>query len=452
VKLDGYIRVSDVNDRKGPSYISPTVQRQAIERAASQLGLTLGEVVVEEDVSGARKTKERGLEELIARCERGESEGIIVAKLDRLSRGSLLEQAEIWERIGKARTRLIAADDGFDSADPGSEFQFNIRAAVAREEWRKIQANWNVTRSRAISRGAFTARTPFGYGRDDDGVLVPNGNADVVRELFARRAQGATIGALAEWLADIPPSISKLSGCWSYSTVSKILKNEVYLGIARHGDFVNENAHEPLVARAQFDAVQRARPVFTPKTKNNSSRALVAGLASCANCGHTLNVNIGYGGRLRYYCLGRSIGGCSARPLIHAETLDRIVEEQFLALLADRALVADAAPGSNGNLAKAQEELEAADAELMAFVTGQSALDSKLFTAGVEARQQRVDEARRAVADASSHTVSLRHLPTVELLDLWNEASIAERRPLVAALFDSISVSKGGNVAFTPSA
>lgn len=93
---DSYIRVSRVGQREG--YQSPEEQRAIIRGVADRAGVVLGLEVVEEDVSGARAASERGLGRLLERAELGESEGVIVAFQDRLSRGSLIETAEVWER------------------------------------------------------------------------------------------------------------------------------------------------------------------------------------------------------------------------------------------------------------------------------------------------------------------------------------------------------------------
>ncbi len=85
-RLDGYIRVSRVNGREGEGYISPRVQREKIEQWAALHDVELGEVVVEEDVSGVRALADRGLGRLVERCERGDSEGIVVYRVDRFSR------------------------------------------------------------------------------------------------------------------------------------------------------------------------------------------------------------------------------------------------------------------------------------------------------------------------------------------------------------------------------
>ena len=69
--MDGYIRVSRVSGRAGESYISPKVQRDKITGWAKLHDVTLGQIVVEEDVSGAKPIEERELGELLKRVESG---------------------------------------------------------------------------------------------------------------------------------------------------------------------------------------------------------------------------------------------------------------------------------------------------------------------------------------------------------------------------------------------
>ena len=80
------MRVSRRAGREGDAYRSPDLQLQDIERWAKGNGVTLGKVVKEEDVSGARPVVHRGLEELIQRAQRGESRGVLVHRIDRFGR------------------------------------------------------------------------------------------------------------------------------------------------------------------------------------------------------------------------------------------------------------------------------------------------------------------------------------------------------------------------------
>jgi site-specific DNA recombinase len=442
--MDGYIRVSDVGGREGERYAAPTLQRQAIEQAAVRLGETLDELVTEEDVSGAKRAEERGLEALIAKCERGESSGIIVSNIDRLSRGSLRETAAIYERLDKAGARLVAANEGIDSADSGDELSLGMRAVIARSEWRRHQANWKGARQRAVARGAYPTKTPWGYDRDDGGRLVPNGRAPIVRELFARRARGATISELGEFLADVPPPTKeRATGSWSHSTIAQILRNRAYTGDAAHGEYSNPNAHPAIVTQAEYDAAQIAKPVRTPKGDPRSSEALLAGIARCSGCGHTLKIVTGYGGKLRYYCKGPYAAGiCPARCLIRVDELDPFAERWFLDAIKRDIRVAKASEAS-GALVKAQEAVDEADRQLLAFVTTASALDRRLFDAGVEARQQRLELARLELAEVHSRSRLFGDAPSGDLLSAWPGLAIVSKRRLIVAFTDTIRVAKG---------
>lgn len=116
--VDGYIRVSQVNDRAGERFISPTLQRDAIEGWARLHGAVVGELFEELDESGAR-TDRPLLERAIARLESGESGGIVVSRLDRFGR-SLLDGLAGIDRITRAGGTFVAVEDGLDlSTDTG---------------------------------------------------------------------------------------------------------------------------------------------------------------------------------------------------------------------------------------------------------------------------------------------------------------------------------------------
>jgi Resolvase, N terminal domain. len=82
-RFDGYIRVG----RKGPGYISPTVQREAIARWAEYRGVEIAAWHVDEDESGGTQDWP-GLREAIRRIESGETEGIACWRLNRFARNA----------------------------------------------------------------------------------------------------------------------------------------------------------------------------------------------------------------------------------------------------------------------------------------------------------------------------------------------------------------------------
>jgi DNA invertase Pin-like site-specific DNA recombinase len=114
VVLDGYVRVSQLRGRGGERFISPALQREQIEGWIGLRGAGLGAVFEELDVPGAGRERPL-LERALARIEAGESDGLVVAHLDRFGR-SLLEGLLAIERIQRAGGTFASVNDGFDLA------------------------------------------------------------------------------------------------------------------------------------------------------------------------------------------------------------------------------------------------------------------------------------------------------------------------------------------------
>ena len=253
--FDAYVRVSSVGGREvgddGTGYQSPEDQRRRIAATAARHGVELSGVeAVEEDVSGKLRAEDRGLGDLVARVERGESAGIVVADLDCLHRPKQRDEAELWDRMEAAGGRILTGD-GVDTAAPGGEMLYRIKGAIAREEWKRKRDAWRRAVRRMIDAGQHhTGSIPIGYLRGEDGRLAPDPETrGLVVELFERRAKGASKAKLARWLAEQGSPRSE-------SGVGSILANPAYLGQARYGDLAKEDAHEALVPRALWRRCQ----------------------------------------------------------------------------------------------------------------------------------------------------------------------------------------------------
>jgi site-specific DNA recombinase len=436
--FSGYIRVSDVAGRNGESFISPDVQRETIARLAATKGLVLGEVVEELDVSGGVPIDERALGRLVRAVEAKESEGIIVWKLSRFSR-SLSDASVVADRIKKAGGRLLA--DDFDSAAGSAKTMLGILAGLAEDQRDARREGWAQARSRAITRGAYPTKTPYGYGRDDEGKLVPNEHAETVRLIFGLKADGKTLSAIAAALKGTP---SPSGGSkWPHSTLAQVLRNRAYLGEAKHGQFANAEAHKPLVDAAVFEIAQVAPSYREPKGDPRSNEALLAGIARCGGCGHTLKVVQGYGDRLRYYCKHASYSEpCSERALVRVDELDPYIAEQFLTEFKAK-LRAPGAVQAHAELAEAEQEAAQADEALRIFASMAEVVDADVFGEGLKARQAQRDARRERAATLRSQAVSLAVLPSGDPLAAWEAATTLQRRTLVAAMVERVRVEKG---------
>jgi site-specific DNA recombinase len=325
-----YVRVSDMNGRTGDSFYSADDQEARARELAASRGYEVGEVIVELDVSGGKAAKDRKLETLIQSCEAGEADAVIVFHFDRFTREHPYEAPQSLARLHKVGARLLDVANGFDSESEMGVQIAGLLMAQAHGYRERMKQSWAMSRERSIARGAFPGQTPWGYVRDDEGVLQPDAAlTHYVRELFKRRANGATVSALAHWLKD--ELIRSPSGglSWSTSTIAQVLRNRVYLGEQYHGENINLVAHKPIISEAEFEAAQVAKPLRVPEPKAHAAGVLSVGLARCAGCGHTLKVVTGYAGKLRLYCKDKATEPCPSRALVRVDELDPYVEQWF---------------------------------------------------------------------------------------------------------------------------
>ena len=102
--------------------ISPDEQERRGRELAAVQKLKVGEVIIDLDESGG-KWERPGLQKALARVEQGQSSGVIVAWLDRLSRDSEHAHALV-RRITDAGGKIYAPDAPADWLSPEGELQY----------------------------------------------------------------------------------------------------------------------------------------------------------------------------------------------------------------------------------------------------------------------------------------------------------------------------------------
>jgi hypothetical protein len=345
-------------------------------------------------------------------------------------------------------------EDNFDGSTPMGRFAIGILTLIAELELERIKENWTVAVKSAVERGVHvSARPPTGYRRDEKGRLErEEPAASAVREVFRRRALGASWAELARYLDEqgvLPPTGNPH---WSKAGVTGMVRNPVYLGQARSGSVVKEGAHEPLVSRAEFDAAQSVRKsLLPPRDGSVASLAMLGGLVRCAGCGHTLkitgNTDRKSGERYPiYYCTSRyATGLCPARATARASLVDAYVERQVLeALRAEGGLLAQAA-GASAEIESAASAVAEAEHELDLFVTNPkllTLLGEERFLDGVETRQRALDEARQALAELRQRSTLAHELADGDLLRSWPTLTVQEKRRLMYGLLDRVVVKR----------
>jgi DNA invertase Pin-like site-specific DNA recombinase len=436
--LDGYIRVSQVRGRekKGERFISPRVQREDIGRWVSAHGAELGEVFEELNKSGGRADRPRLLE-AVDRVERGNSDGIVVARLTRFGR-SFLDGLSLIGRIQKAGGTLVSVHEGFDLKTPTGQLVARILFAVGEWEFDQWREHWDVARENAIGRGIYICRKgPVGLRRGANGRLeVDPAQAPVMEGFFERRLDGASAIELAEYLNE--SEIETESGVpFTASSVYKFVKNPAYCGTAHSGAYSKAEAHEAIVDRATWERCQ-----FPGRKSPEWVESLVAGMVRCAGCGLAMT-SIRSQGQIAaaniYRCYGHR-GKCDAPAIAGGEELDPLVEE-FLFRHSQRGRP----PGGEKKQQRLELAAAQAEADLVAYRDNpalQRTLGPESFEAGL-AKRHNIVERRQLELARVKHG---RRGPKVDLEALereWPSLSWEARRKVTRELLDCVIVKRG---------
>jgi len=308
--------------------------------------------------------------------EAGETDGIVVAKLDRFAR-SVADAAVAIRRLRDAGGQLVSVEDNFDSSTPMGRFAVNMILALAELELERIRDSWAVAQEHAVRRGVHVAsRTPTGYRKRDDGRLEPHPkHAQHVSEAFRQRAAGASWREIARHLENHKVVGPYGNQHWTTAAVSKMIANPVYTGEARSGRHRLAGAHTALVSAAGWRAAQGKT---TPSTPRNGDGALLAGILRCAGCRYLLKpdkMRGRDGEQLRIYrCRGEHAAGrCTSRATVMARVIEPHVIDMFFTALGPDGVLAHAA-ADDGKIEEAGRRVSDAELELEAFL-GASVID-----------------------------------------------------------------------------
>lgn len=434
--LDGYIRVSQVGDRDGETFISPHLQLDQINAwVGNHNEVRLGEVFEELNESGGRRDRP-DLLRAIERVEGGESEGVIVAKIDRFGR-RVVDGLRAIKRIQDAGGIFVSVQDGIDLNTPTGKFIMQILFSIGEWELERFRVGWDEAARRAIKRGVYVSPAPFGYRRGEDGRLqIDPERAEVVREIFARRAEKQMSKEIAAALNAAGKRSAK-GGPFSANAIQRIIMNPAYYGAAHKGAHRNPRAHQPLVDEGTWHWCQVKR-----RPRGEAVPSLLGGLVRCATCGYAMSSAEANGprSRLHAYRCGNRAKDCPRPAYVRGNELDPLVEEFVFRKCREPF------PGAAAHRIEAAEAVaEAARAALAIFrdtTAIEQALSVEIYAEGLAARQRDLDQRLIELGrERRRGGIAGRDLGRLERL--WPELDWRERREEIGWLIDCVVVAPG---------
>lgn len=267
--------------------------------------------IYEEVVSGEYISERPEMQKLLRSVDDGEVEAVVVMDLDRLGRGDMVDAGTIFRTFRDSETLIITPTEVIDCTAEGAELLFGFKSMIAREELKLINKRLQRGRRRSAKDGkSITRKPPYGYLRDEALKLHPHPEeAPVVRKIFELMSEGHgrhKVVKLLDQMGYKPPE----GDLWEQSTISSMIKNEVYLGhiiwgkqkhLKRNGKRVrknvpedqwvrHDNAHEPIVSPELFEKANLALKGRwrAPTREGIGLSNPLAGIIKCSVCERAL--------------------------------------------------------------------------------------------------------------------------------------------------------------------
>ena len=203
--------------------VSLAAQAEKVRQYCALHDLELVELVEDAGVS-AKSLKRPGLERVLKGLARGEADGVVVAKLDRLTR-SVLDMAELVnkyfsERRGK---QLFSLADSIDTRTAAGRMVLNILVSVSQWEREAIGERTRDALRHKRANGRVYGHAPLGYQREGEALVANEAELAAVAEVKRLHAAGASLRSICAAMTARGVRTKK-GGAWRPSTVQAILR------------------------------------------------------------------------------------------------------------------------------------------------------------------------------------------------------------------------------------
>ncbi len=218
-----YARVS--TEEQATDGVSLANQQAKLRAYADLHDLELVEMIVDAGVS-AKNLNRPGLQRALSMLRKGTADGLVVYKLDRLSRSvadwNNLIDGYFGDRAGK---QLMSVSDSIDTRTAAGRLVLNVLMSVAQWERETIGERTRDGMAYKRSKGEWLGQLPFGHDLGEDGkTLVINPNEqDVIATIQDMRARGMTYQAITDELNRLCIA-TKDGGRWHLTSVVRLLK------------------------------------------------------------------------------------------------------------------------------------------------------------------------------------------------------------------------------------
>ena len=201
---------------------------------------------------------------------------VIVYKLDRLSRSQKDTLYLIEDVFNPHNVDFVSLNESMDTSTPMGRLMLGILSAFAQLERENIRLRTSMGMKERVKSGLWMGggRIPFGYDYNKEkGILVPNKDAEKVRQIYKLYIEGRSAQDIANML-----------GLKYDRLVYQILTRKSNYGIIEYNGEEHQGQHEPIISKETYDIAMKCM-ADRSVVRANTSEHLLTGLIYCGKCG-----------------------------------------------------------------------------------------------------------------------------------------------------------------------
>ena len=276
LRVAAYCRVSTDEEEQLSSYEAQC--EYYTDKIMSNKEWTMAGIFADEGITGTSTKKRTEFLRMIRQCKQKKIDLILTKSIQRFARNTLdcINYTRILRQLGIG---VLFEKENINSLPPDSEFMITMYGAMAQSESESISGN--IRRGRQMHARVGTLKVPchrlYGYKKDADGkfCIIPE-QAEVVREIYERYKDGASLRNLKDWLEENQIKTVLGTDDWSISVIKGILTNEKYCGdvllqktfctdviskkivknVGQMAQYYMPDHHEAIVSREQYNTVK----------------------------------------------------------------------------------------------------------------------------------------------------------------------------------------------------
>ncbi len=332
---------------------------------------------------------------------------VLVYKTDRFGRNKY-ELAMNKHTLKTNGIRLIPVKENIPDGPEGIILESLLEGMAeyySAELSQKVKRGMRETRNKGNFTGGYL---PYGFKKDGKRVIVDVDKAEVVRFIYEQYAKNVYVKDIITALTD--KGVLNNGKPFAKNTVHRILQNEKYVGIYRHGDEVFTNIYPPIVSEELFKIVQAKNDNNRYGSRSPFVNYLLRKKIICGYCGRTINGITGTsksGVVKRYYsCSGRYLQKGCKKASVRKEPLESVVMQVIQKLFASSDCInsfADKIIAVNEKRLKEQSILSLLQQEHDRVIKAKNnmlaAIEQGIITAGTKERLQELEEKQAALSE-----------------------------------------------------